>query len=140
MKTFNLFTYGTILKGNHNHKIVSGATFVGDGVANGYTLYDYVNFKTLQSYYPVAIEDEKSASPLLGEVYECPKKLLPWCDALEGEGELYKRKTITANVDGKEIQCYIYVGIKSVWLTSGTLLVPYDMSAKYRRCQYTIEK
>jgi len=140
MSTFNLFTYGTILKGNHNHVWIQGSTFIGDGKAEGFKLYDYVNPKSLQSHYPVAIKDAKATMPLLGEVYQCPSKLLSRCDMLEGEGSLYSRQTIPVDVNGTKIDCYIYVGIPSVWFTGHVLLVPYDMSEKYRLCQYEIKK
>ena len=81
--SFNLFTYGTLLKGNPNDFYLSTSKYVGDGKLNGIKLFDYINRKTLQSLYPVALEAE-NGSELLGEVYEVPDAMLPYLENLEG--------------------------------------------------------
>lgn len=132
---FNLFTYGTLLKGNPNEGYLKSAKYVGDGKLPHIKLFDYVNLYHMCSHYPVALFAEKG-SDLIGEVYECPDYLLPNLEKLEGTPTLYTRETCKVKMaDGNEIECFVYIGNVDTWKNCNSL-VPYDMSEKYRLCEY----
>lgn len=135
--SFYLFTYGTLLKGNPNAYYLNTSKYVGDGKLPHIKLYDFVDVVNMCSNYPVAFFSP-SDSDLIGEVYECPDKILPFLEQLEGTPTLYTRETRKVKMsDGSEIECYVYIGNVSTWNECDTL-VPYNMSEKYRLCEYEI--
>lgn len=137
--SFNLFTYGTLLKGNPNDFYLSTSNYVGDGKLNGIKLFDYINSQTLQSLYPVALESE-NGSELLGEVYEVPDAMLPYLEKLEGTPTLYTRETREVTLaDGSTVQCFVYIGNPSTW-KNVDMLIDYPMEHKYVQYQYELAK
>ena len=137
--SFNLFTYGTLLKGNPNDFYLFTSKYVGDGKLNGIKLCDYINSKTLQSLYPVALEAE-NGSELLGEVYKVPDAMLPYLEKLEGTPTLYTRETRTVTLmDGSTVQCCVYIGNPSTW-KNVDMLIDYPMEHKYVQYQYELAK
>lgn len=137
--SFNLFTYGTLLKGNPNDMYLQTSKYIGDGTINNISLYDYVDMKRLCSLYPVALHDEENGGTLIGEVYEVPDVMLPHLEHLEGVPTLYTRETRTVTLtDGTEIECFVYIGVPSTW--DNAPLVPYDMAHKYIQYQYELAK
>ena len=137
--SFNLFTYGTFLKGNPNDFYLSTSKYVGDGKLNGIKLFDYINSKTLQSLYPVALEAE-NGSELLGEVYKVPDAMLPYLEKLEGTPTLYTREIRTVTLmDGSTVECFVYIGNPSTW-KNVDMLIDYPMEHKYVQYQYELAK
>lgn len=137
--SFNLFTYGTLLKGNPNDFYLSTSKYVGDGKLNGIKLFDYINSQTLQSLYPVALETE-NGSELLGEVYKVPDAMLPYLEKLEGTPTLYTRETRNVTLaDGSTVQCFVYIGNPSTW-KNVDMLIDYPMEHKYVQYQYELAK
>lgn len=135
--SFNLFTYGTLLKGNPKDFYLSTSKYVGDGKLDGIKLFDYINSKTLQSLYPVALETE-NGSELLGEVYEVPDVMLPYLEQLESTPTLYTRETRKVTlVDGSTVQCFVYIGNPSTW-KNVDMLIDYPMEHKYVQHQYEL--
>lgn len=136
MKTY-VFTYGTLMKGNINHYIMTNhnAKYICDGKIDGVTLYDYVSkFKDgYISKFPVAIEDSINENVLLGEIYEVDEKSMLAFDIFEGEGHLYSRKTVMVN---NKYQCYVYIGIPKTWETVDSLVLC-SQDKKYRQQQYS---
>ncbi|MBM7615605.1 gamma-glutamylcyclotransferase family protein [Alkaliphilus hydrothermalis] len=100
---FLVFVYGTLMKGNSNHKrFLSNAKCLGTGVVVGYTLYD------LGSYPGVKHSKE---GVVKGEVYKINTDMLRDLDLLEGEGSLYlreKTKVICENQQFNDVYIYIY--------------------------------
>lgn len=137
--SFNLFTYGTLLKGNPNAFYLNTSKYVGDGKLDGIKLYDYINPKTLCSMYPVALDDEHG-SELVGEVYEVPDEMLPYLEHLEGVPTLYTRETRDVTLsDDSTVKCFVYIGNPTTW-SNCDLLIDYPMEHKYVQYQYEIEK
>jgi len=70
-----LFVYGTLKKGEYNHKCLENSTYVDDAMLEGYTLYD-------TGYgYPAAVE--KKSSRIMGEVYELSKEDYKYIRSME---------------------------------------------------------
>ena len=137
--SFNLFTYGTLLDGNPNNFYLFTSKYVCDGKLNGIKLFDYIDSKTLQSLYPVALESE-NGSELLGEVYEVPDAMLPYLEKLEGAPTLYTRETREITLtDGSTVECFVYIGNPSTW-KNVDMLIDYPMEHKYVQYQYELAK
>lgn len=137
--SFNLFTYGTLLKGNPNDFYLSTSKYMGDGKLDGIKLFDYINSKTLKSLYPVALEVE-NGSELIGEVYEVPDMMLPYLEQLEGVPTLYTRETRDVTLsDGTMVKCFVYIGNPATWRYVN-MLIDYPMEHKYVQYQYEVEK
>jgi gamma-glutamylcyclotransferase (GGCT)/AIG2-like uncharacterized protein YtfP len=97
MKT-RVFTYGTLLRGEPNHRLLATSKFIGEATTKAeYTMVDC-------GYYPAILEGGKTA--VKGEVFEVDERTLERLDYLEGVPSLYIRKTITLD-DGTEAEVYI---------------------------------
>ena len=137
--SFNLFTYGTLLKGKPNSFYLNTSKYVGDGKLDGIKLFDYINSKTLQSMYPVAL-DVENGNTLLGEVYEVPDEMLPYLERLEGVPTLYTRETRDVTLeDGTTVKCFVYIGNPATWRYVD-MLIDYPMEHKYVQYQYEVAK
>lgn len=100
-----VFVYGTLLSGMGNHRLLSGATFLGKAkTPPKFMMIDV-------GYFPGVIEYDEGV-PIVGEVYEVTDEQLRRLDMLEGyrsndpTGGLYDRKEIDTEF-GKAI-IYIY--------------------------------
>lgn len=95
-KTFLLFTYGTLMKGERNEHLLKNARFVGKAV----TKPKYNLFRIDGNFVFPAIIDEGSLA-VKGEVYECPMSALPGMDRMEGHPHFYCRQPIELEDDEK---------------------------------------
>jgi len=98
-----LFVYGTLIKGESNHKTLGNSKLIGDAFTKG-TLFDIGN-------YPALIPD--GDNDIKGEIYEVDSDTLIQCDLLEGydvdnPNSLYIRKIIDVKINNKMIRSYIY--------------------------------
>jgi gamma-glutamylaminecyclotransferase len=72
----NIFVYGTLKKGYHNHGYLEGSTFLGFAKTEPiYTMHS-------NKYYPIV--QRRGTTPISGEVYKVEEKALPAIFALEG--------------------------------------------------------
>lgn len=97
MKT-RVFVYGTLLRGEPNHRTLVGSNFVGEAQTHPeFTMVDC-------GYYPAILDG--GSTVIFGEVYEVSKEILKRLDHLEGVPTLYKRRTIVL-ADRTEAEVYI---------------------------------
>lgn len=102
MGTFKLAVYGTLKK---NHGAYHASAIIGEPKEvqlTGYDMYSLGGF-------PGVIPGDGTVQ---AEVHEYPDQLLPALDRYEGEGSLYKRKTI--KVDGEEVFIYLFMNEDSL--------------------------
>ncbi len=88
-KTFRLFTYGTLMKGERNEHLLNDAHFIGKAV----TKPCYRLFRINGNFVFPAIIDEGDVA-VMGEVYEVPMSALPAMDRMEGHPHFYCRKNV----------------------------------------------
>ncbi len=113
-KTITIFTYGTLMKNQHNNKVLgSKARYICDG-----SIYNYINIGLTYDF--PCIVPCKAYNAVIGEVWEVDINDLPNIDMLEGydidciENSMYIREVIQVcnknNLDYPEdINCYVYV-------------------------------
>ena len=94
-----LFTYGTLMKGQCRHHILSDRKFIGDAILLDYGLYEIGSYPGA-----VPMKDFK----VYGEVYEIDEKLKVVLDQIEGEGYLYDYKEIDVLIDDKTLKVGFY--------------------------------
>lgn len=88
-KTFLLFTYGTLMKGERNEFLLDDAKYIGRVV----TTPNYKLFRIDGNFvFPALIDGGNTA--IKGELYEVPMSALAGMDRMEGHPHLYCRKYI----------------------------------------------
>ena len=93
-----LFIYGTLRRGEDNHRHLEGARFVGPGrTAARYTLVDLVD-------YPALVDGGTDA--VRGELYEVDAGHLERLDAFEEHPTVYVRREIEMD-DGTRVFAYL---------------------------------
>jgi gamma-glutamylaminecyclotransferase len=94
----DIFVYGSLLKGESNHRLLAAAEFVGPGMTlPEYRLVDL-------GLYPGVVAGGTIA--IMGEVYRVPVRLMPALDALEDHPDVYVRTPIRL-AEGGEVLMYI---------------------------------
>jgi gamma-glutamylaminecyclotransferase len=82
-----VFVYGTLLRGEPNHELLSRSRFLGEARTEpSYTLVDMGAF-------PAMIH--QGSTSVVGEVFEVTDDVLDALDELEGHPDWYTRTTIT---------------------------------------------
>ncbi len=92
-----VFVYGSLRRGEYNHRLLAGAEYAGEARVAGFDLYSL-------GAYPMAIAADGT---LVGEVYHCPAPLLRQLDRLEEHPHVYRRQWVTLT-DARE--AWLYVG------------------------------
>lgn len=93
-----VFVYGSLLAGEPNHRVLTGAALVGAAVTTpAFTMHDLGAF-------PGLVADGEQA--VAGEVYEVDGAALARLDRLEGHPSFYRRTPITL-ADGAEVETYL---------------------------------
>ena len=92
-----VFVYGSLKRGEKNHRWLEGASWQGEAELNGVLLHDLGPF-------PMAVIGEGTA---IGEVYAVEERGLAHLDRLEGYPRLYDRQVLSLN-DGR--QAWVYLG------------------------------
>ena len=84
-----IFVYGTLKHGGHNHHFMVGQTFMGTAhTVPGYTLYDLGG-------YPGMVAEPDDLDGVGGEVWSVDDSCLAGLDVLEGTAEgLYERRSV----------------------------------------------
>lgn len=121
-----VFVYGTLMKGNHNHRLLTGADYKGDAVIEGLDMY------SLPYGFPCV---KKGTGTVKGEVYMVDKGQLERLDCLEGyktdvDDGMYVRRTARAKM-GKENMIAVYYYLWNEKLPEGALLNENNKKWKY---------
>ncbi len=102
--TFLLFTYGTLMQGQLNNKLLENAVFVKEAI----TKPQHKLFRVLGNFpFPALVDDGDVA--VKGEVYEVSILDLPRLDALEGHPFFYERRVIELDGIEDEVIAYFFV-------------------------------
>lgn len=121
MQKFNVFVYGTLMRGYHNHELLKSSDFVGYGT----TFEEHLMLQNSPHSIPYVIsnKDERLNKNLRnflchihGEVYSVDESTLKMLDRLEGTPTYYFRETLGVDVtDGVNVRtllpkmdCFIY--------------------------------
>ena len=93
-----IFTYGTLMRDEINHGLLSTARFVAEAhTAPCFELYDLGHFPAMSTGGQTVVR---------GEVYVVDDQTLVRLDRLEGHPEFYQRTPIRL-ADGREVQTYL---------------------------------
>jgi len=109
-----MFVYGTLKQGNCNNSILASSKFIGRAVTK-----ESLNIKSVGVpivVMPFTNAMRNTAKPIIGEVYEVPKRTVRIIDVLEGHPELYKRTMIDIELKGEIYKAYIYLFQQSNFL------------------------
>lgn len=101
-----LFVYGTLKRGQANHRYLKGAEFIGEGES-------VEKFVMFDIGVPVVTRDKKVAS-IKGELYRVSPEILKRCDKLEGHPRYYRREKVKVVVKGEEFEAWMYLWIRPV--------------------------
>jgi len=99
MKTTRIFTYGTLMTGQPNHRLLARAKRIG--TARTQPVFDLVDLGP----FPGMVTGGSTA--VTGEVYAVDRETLAALDRLEGHPRFYQRRTIRL-ANGQWIAAYIY--------------------------------
>jgi gamma-glutamylcyclotransferase (GGCT)/AIG2-like uncharacterized protein YtfP len=110
---YNLFVYGTLMSGLHNHRFLSGA----EDTMQPAVLSKFGLFDTAHGYPAIAPVDYGFVE---GELYEIDDDMLTRIDMLEGyrgedaEFNLYNRKVVTVHLpNGDTVDAFTYIWARS---------------------------
>ena len=96
--TREIFVYGTLLRGEPNHRLLAGAEFVGAAVTEPrFELVDLGPFPAMCT---------GGATAVHGECYRVDARTLTRLDRLEGHPDYYPRVSIRL-ADGREVEAYV---------------------------------
>lgn len=97
-----LFVYGTLMKGQTNHEVISDGWFI----ANGTTLNDFCMYEL--GMFPAVTEDE--VTPIWGELFRVTPDVLTLADNLEGD--LFNRIEVPVIIEmSGVITAWMYVSM-----------------------------
>ncbi|MBB5349447.1 gamma-glutamylcyclotransferase [Desulfoprunum benzoelyticum] len=117
-----VFVYGTLKKGFSNHRLLTGAEFVGAAQ----TLEKFAMYYSTGT--PIVLKEE-AVSPIFGELYRVDEKILAALDSLEGHPDWYRREQVDISVDdggqGKRLEtAWLYFSLdkRGMLVPSGKFL------------------
>lgn len=97
-----VFIYGTLKRGERNHRLLAGEQFVGEAVTEPlYRLYDC-------GAYPALVEDGVHGRVVRGEVYLVGPATLCQLDALEAAPHLYQLLPVRLEDFDWPVRAYLY--------------------------------
>jgi gamma-glutamylaminecyclotransferase len=103
MKTA-IFVYGTLQRGQRNHKALRGQQFLGAAqTLPRYRLYNC-------GQYPGLVDDPQSGISIQGEVWEVSDDVLCKIDDYEGVPTLYSRRPVLLQNRDPTVEAYFYNG------------------------------
>jgi gamma-glutamylcyclotransferase (GGCT)/AIG2-like uncharacterized protein YtfP len=103
-----VFVYGSLKRGEHNHRLLARARFVGE--ARTQPCYRL----RVTSSYPAMIRTDEDPLSIEGEVFDVDRATLARLDRLEDNGRLYQRELIPVVVEGSpeqpcQVWAYVYL-------------------------------
>ena len=97
-----LFLYGTLKRGERNHHLLAGESFVGEAFTEPrYRLYDC-------GTHPALVEDETNGRAIHGEVYLVGPTTLRRLDVLEDAPNLYELRPVRLQDFTAPVWTYLY--------------------------------
>jgi gamma-glutamylcyclotransferase (GGCT)/AIG2-like uncharacterized protein YtfP len=93
-----LFVYGTLLRGEANHALLTGSRFLGE--ARTEPVFELVSF----GEYPAMVRG--GSTVVLGEVYEVDAETLAQVDELEEHPHFFRREMVRLEGEG---EAFVYV-------------------------------
>jgi gamma-glutamylcyclotransferase (GGCT)/AIG2-like uncharacterized protein YtfP len=102
-----VFVYGTLQRGQRNHRLLADQVFVGEAVTMR-------RFAMVDVGFPFMLWDGEEVAPVAGELFdigdddECIERL----DQLEGEGVMYDRVRLSVICDGQRHTASAYVACR----------------------------
>ncbi len=115
---YTIFTYGTLMKGQRNHRYLEKSRYLCDGVLEDHELYD------TEYDYPAAIK--AAGHRVYGEVYKIDEKTKKEVDELEGVGYLYDCTEVTIQTESGKVKALFYE-----YLQATAELRPYTLKGKW---------
>jgi len=95
---FEVFVYGSLMRGLHNHPLLTHSTFLGEALTEAaFELYSL-------GYFPAMTRGGCCA--VRGECFEVDAETLHALDRLEGHPEFYRRQRISLG-DGRRVLSYL---------------------------------
>ena len=94
-----VFTYGTLLKGERNHHLISDDDYVCEGIIKGFKMFNLGTYPGI----------EYGDGEVLGELYYVSDETLKRLDYLEEEGSLYLRIITKVYTKDNEYEAFVYV-------------------------------
>ena len=94
-----VFTYGTLLKGERNHHLISDDDYLCSGSVRGFKMFNLGTYPGI----------EYGEGEVLGELYIVDDETLKRLDYLEEEGSLYLRKITKVYTKDNEYEAFVYV-------------------------------
>ncbi|AEV16929.1 MAG: gamma-glutamylcyclotransferase [Thermus sp.] len=114
-----VFVYGTLKRGERNHPLVAeGVKRVLPGYVEGFALYHLPPGGARPYAYPAMVPGE---GRVYGEVLFLPQEALPLLDALEDEGEEYRRVRVVVRTEEGPLEAWAYVYLEDL---EGALPLP----------------
>lgn len=111
-----VFVYGTLMRGNSNHRYLKGCEFLGEAELKDFALYNvkqYAGIKPRQGF------------TVKGEVFEADEAARARLDKLEEEGSLYTAQHVSVTLNGGEA-CGAFVYVYNLEVNEDSL-VPAEM-------------
>ncbi len=113
MPKMNLFVYGTLKRGQRNHRLLAAQELVGPArTLPRYRLYD-------TGSYPCLVEDARNGVAVAGEIWRVDESCLPSLDRLEGAPMLFRRVEIAVEGFAEPVAAYLYNGNVSSFADCG---------------------
>jgi gamma-glutamylaminecyclotransferase len=113
METELVFFYGTLMRGQANHRVLVdvGARFVGEAATvDAWRLLDLGPYPALVRLVRAgASAKEAGGGRVAGEVFAVGDAAIEALDVFEGCPDLYARERIAVEVEGKRIDAWTYV-------------------------------
>jgi gamma-glutamylcyclotransferase (GGCT)/AIG2-like uncharacterized protein YtfP len=104
MGTVSLFVYGTLKRGQRNHRLLAGQEFLGEARTRPeYVLYHLGGF-------PGLVHDLDSGQAVRGELWRVDERVLPRLDGYEGVPDLFVRQEIAIQGWAGPVVGYLFVG------------------------------
>jgi len=97
-----IFVYGTLMKGEGNHRLIESQECEGEGFIHGFNLYNL-------GFYPGIRPSRHPEHIVHGEVYLVDDRTLEQVNRLEGEGSLYILQYVDVTMNDKVVTAGVYV-------------------------------
>ena len=97
-----IFVYGTLMRGERNHRLIALQECEGEGIIRGFDLYNL-------GHYPGIRPSDNPEYVVHGEVYLVDDLTLERVNELEGEGSLYLLQFTEVVMKDKTVYAGVYV-------------------------------
>lgn len=105
----NIFVYGSLKRGFHNHFLLEDSEFIGEVITKD--KYPMVN---VEEHFPYLINAKGIGYNIKGELFKVDDETFANLDILEGYPDLYTRETIKVLSYGIEISAITYFVVEEI--------------------------